>query len=194
MKSQQRSGKLLAYILRHKPELAGGADRYGYVDVTQLLVVINRDFFSMQMNELIEIVDTDEKQRYAFNSDRTKIRAVQGHSFTVDLELLAVVPPDVLYHGTVKRNSSSIEKKGLTKQSRQYVHMTADLNTAYSVGERYHDKVVICVIRANEMYSDGYQFYKAENDVWLTDNVPSKYITQILLESRAELNCIRLTN
>ena len=136
---------------------------------------------------LEQIVAEDNKGRYAFNHDHTKIRAVQGHSFPVNLELTEKVPPKFLFHGTPLRNAHSIEVSGLSKMKRQHVHLTESLETAYSVGERYHDKVVICIIDAEQMYKDGFKFYQAENGVWLTDKVYSYYIVQVQLDSKDEL-------
>lgn len=187
----QHVGKLLAFILRHKPDVAGGADNHGWVDVTSLLVAINKQYFPLTMQQLIDVVNDDDKQRYAFNADKTMIRAVQGHSFKVDLELVATKPPDKLFHGTVLRNAESIEMFGLSKQRRQHVHMTDNIDVAYKVGERYHDQVVICIIDAKQMFEDGYDFYVAENNVWLTDKVPPQYILQVLMEDRSDIQHLK---
>lgn len=187
MSNLNNIGKLLAFILRHNPEAANVvADEYGWVDVEDLLKGITNEFYPLDMDTLIQVVEQDKKGRYAFNEDRTKIRAVQGHSFPVNLELKTLEPPKVLYHGTPRRNAEKIEISGLSRMQRQYVHLTENISTAYDVGARYHDQVVICVVDSGQMYKDGYDFYKSENNVWLTKSVPSKYLLQVALEDESE--------
>ena len=123
---------------------------------------------------LEEIVATDEKQRYSFNEDKTLIRANQGHSVPVDVELEQVTPPEYLYHGTGEKYVASIEQHGLIPKSRLYVHLSSDFDTARKVGSR-HGKPVVYRVSAAEMAHDGYIFYKSANGVWLTKEVPPKY-------------------
>lgn len=127
------------------------------------------------------IVDTDDKKRYSFNQNFTKIRANQGHSIKVDLRLTEKIPPNELYHGTATRFLDSIMNEGITKQSRQYVHLSKDIDTAIKVGKR-HGKVVILVLDTLKMYQDGIKFYLSDNDVWLTDYVNPQYIKEIQYE------------
>ena len=124
---------------------------------------------------LEEIVRTDEKQRYSFNADKTKIRANQGHSVPVDVELEAVTPPELLYHGTGEKYVDSIEAQGLIPKSRLYVHLSADTETAGKVGSR-HGKPVIYTIDCRKMTEDGYRFYLSANGIWLTKSVPPQYL------------------
>lgn len=168
----ESKSKLLSLILRHKPEkfdIKLEKDG-GWANIND---IINKCGFTLQ--ELITIVDTDEKGRYSFNSDKTKIRANQGHSIDVDLKLKSIVPPIELYHGTILSNLISIEKKGLNKMNRQYVHLTDNLFTAMQTGKRRGSPIIL-KINSKEMYKDGYKFYKSDNDVYLTDIVPGKYI------------------
>lgn len=126
--------------------------------------------------DLIEkIVKEDKKGRYSFNDDKTMIRANQGHSVKVDVELKEKTPPEILYHGTGEKYIESILKTGLEKRSRLYVHLSSDVDTAKNVGAR-HGKPIILKIKTKEMTDDGFKFYLSENGVWLTDNVPTKYI------------------
>ena len=124
---------------------------------------------------LDEIVRTDEKQRYSYNEDHTLIRANQGHSIPVDVELEKVEPPEFLYHGTGEKFTASIDKQGLIPKSRLYVHLSPDEETAVKVGRR-HGKPVIYLVRAGNMKRDGYAFYRSVNGVWLTKEVPVKYL------------------
>ncbi|MBR3330610.1 MAG: RNA 2'-phosphotransferase, partial [Mogibacterium sp.] len=124
------------------------------------------------------IVAEDEKQRYSFNEDKTLIRANQGHSIPVDVELPEVTPPAVLYHGTGLKYKESIDKQGLIPKSRLYVHLSGDVDTARKVGQR-HGKPVIYTVDAAAMHADGYTFYRSVNGVWLTKKVPARYLSAI---------------
>lgn len=170
--------KFLALVLRHKPEEANiSLDKCGWADVRSLLKGINDKYGPLTLSELEYIVETDDKGRYAFDKYHTKIRAVQGHSFSVDLELEERKPPHILYHGTAGKSISSIlNSRAILPMSRQYVHLSDNTDTAYLVGERHsmHD-VQICVIDAQKMQDEGYKFYQSENGVWLTEKVPYEY-------------------
>jgi putative RNA 2'-phosphotransferase len=168
--------KILSLLLRHNPEKAGIAlDKNGWTDVDDLVEKFSVKFFPIDMEMLTEVVENDNKIRYSFNSDQTKIRANQGHSIPVDLNLEPQVPPAVLYHGTVERFISSIRENGLRKGNRQYVHLSKDKETATLVGTR-RGKPVILEIQSGTMASEGYTFYLSENKVWLTDFVPAEFI------------------
>lgn len=134
---------------------------------------------SIDMATLEEIAATDNKGRFAFNGDKSKIRAVQGHSFAVDLQLEEKTPPDTLYHGTAEKYLKSIKQNGIEKRNRQYVHLSCDEQTAVKVGSR-HGKPVVLRIYAGQMAADGFKFYLSENGVWLTDSVPFKYVKDII--------------
>ena len=105
----------------------------------------------------------------------TKIRASQGHSVDIDLNLDPIVPPNILYHGTATRFLNSIKEKGLIKGTRQHVHLSDNVKTAITVGQRHGSPVVLAVL-ASEMHKAGFLFYRSDNGVWLTDNVPYKYV------------------
>jgi putative RNA 2'-phosphotransferase len=169
------TSRFISFILRHKPEAIGiTLDERGWADVNELIASIARTRpFTMKMLE--EIVRTDDKQRYSFNSDKTKIRANQGHSIAVDVELSEQAPPRVLYHGTGEKYVASIEKSGLIPKTRLYVHLSADYETAVTVGAR-HGKAVVYEVDTAEMAKDGYAFFISENGVWLTKAVPFKYL------------------
>lgn len=168
-----KTGRLLALALRHKPEVLGlTLDDRGYADVWEILKGFRHP---VTFEDLKRIVETNDKQRFAFNSDCTKIRASQGHSIYVDLGYKPVVPPPVLYHGTAVRVLSLIKDKGLIKGTRQHVHLSADYETAENVGRRHGYPVVLDVYSA-KMAEDGYEFYLSANGVWLTDHVPAKYL------------------
>ena len=169
--------KFMSLVLRHNPAAAGVTlDGNGWADVSALITGMNKSRrVSVTLEDIKEVVVTNDKQRFAFNDDFTKIRANQGHSVKVDVELKEAEPPAVLYHGTVSRFVRGIRNEGLKPQSRLYVHLSADRETAAKVGSR-RGAAVILVINAYKMHEDGYKFYLSENGVWLTDAVPAAYI------------------
>lgn len=169
--------RYLSYILRHNPSAAGVTmDEHGWVDVYDLIRGVRKNNYpEFCYVELRVIVECDEKQRYSFNEDHTKIRANQGHSVNVDVELEACEPPLVLYHGTGKKYTSSILESGLIPKSRLYVHLSSDIETALNVGKR-HGEPVIYIINTAQMYRDGYEFFLSKNGVWLTKEVPVEYL------------------
>ena len=168
--------KFLSLILRHKPEKVGiTLDKHGWADVEKLISGVAVDYPEFSIDILEEIVRTDDKQRYSFNEDKTKIRANQGHSVPVDLELQPVEPPEILYHGTGMKYKDDIFKSGLISKSRQHVHLSADIPTALKVGER-HGEPVIFQVNSGEMHRHGFIFYRSVNGVWLTERVPTEYI------------------
>lgn len=173
------SSKFLSLILRHKPETIGiKLDEHGWADVSELISGISKTRpFDMKMLE--EIVRTDSKQRYSFNEDKTLIRANQGHSIPVDVELEKKTPPEFLYHGTGEKFVSSIDKEGLLSKSRLYVHLSKDTETAVKVGSR-HGKPVVYRVEAGKMADDGYEFFLSVNGVWLTKAVPAEYLSKLL--------------
>ncbi len=166
----------ISLILRHKPEVIGiTLDEHGWADVRELIEGVNRTH-PLTMARLEEIVRTDEKQRYSFNGDHTRIRANQGHSVPVDVEPERKVPPLILYHGTGKKYVSSILREGLIPKSRLYVHLSSDAETALNVGKRHGESVVFAV-DARRMEDDGYCFFLSVNGVWLTREVPVRYLS-----------------
>jgi len=176
----KETSKFISLILRHKPEVIGiTLDEHGWADVQEMIRGINASGgHSLDMERLEEIVRTDEKQRYSFNEDHTLIRANQGHSIPVDVELKETVPPAILYHGTGEKYVSSIDKEGLIPKSRLYVHLSSDAETARKVGSR-HGRPVIYTIDCKAMAADGYKFFLSANHVWLTKEVPVRYLSKL---------------
>lgn len=176
MKELKHISKFLSLVLRHKPEEIGiSMDSEGWVDVDELIEKCNLKKQSLDFEILEEVVITNDKQRFSFNDDYTRIRANQGHTIAVDLQFEPVKPLDVLYHGTVAKFIDDIKINGLKKMQRLHVHLSKDLETANRVGSR-RGKAIILKVRASEMYQDGYPFYLSANGVWLCDAVPAKYI------------------
>lgn len=171
-----RIGKFLSLVLRHTPEAAGiTLDAEGWTDVAALLDGLERAGRGIDFDQLAELVETNDKRRYAFNGDRTRIRAVQGHSRDVDLGYPPEEPPALLYHGTVARFLESIRAEGIKRGDRHHVHLSPDRETATRVGAR-RGKPVILTIDSARMWADGHIFHRADNGVWLTEHVPPDYI------------------
>jgi putative RNA 2'-phosphotransferase len=175
----KRISKYLSLVLRHEPSAAGVTlDPEGWVDVDDLLDGAARYGFSFTIDELEQVVRTNDKQRFALSADAKRIRANQGHSVVVDLGLTPQTPPTVLYHGTVEEFVTSIMANGLEKRSRQHVHLSPDIATATRVGSR-RGKAIILEIAAVEMHYAGYEFFRSANGVWLTEEVPTKYVSKL---------------
>lgn len=178
---KMKDTKLLSLVLRHKPEEIGlTLDSNGWADVNDLIKRINLNTkYKVTLDELTQLVADNDKQRFTFNDNKTKIRANQGHSIPIELGLEPTEPPDNLYHGTSTRNIDSILSNGISKQQRQHVHLSTKLDTAINVGTR-HGTPAVLVIDSKQMYNDGISFVLSKNGVWLTDIVPPKYIVNII--------------
>lgn len=171
--------RYMSLILRHKPEVIEiTLDEHGWASVNDLICGIEKNNPGFNMDILEQIVRTDSKQRYSFNDDKSLIRANQGHSVNVDVELKEKEPPEYLYHGTGEKYVKSINQDGLIPKSRLYVHLSKDIKTAENVGKR-HGKEVVYRINSGQMYRDGYKFYLSENGVWLIKEVAVKYLEMV---------------
>jgi len=169
--------KLMSLALRHRPEVIGiSIDEQGWAAVDEVLKGINEKGLTVDRELLQQVVAGNDKQRFSFSEDQTLIRANQGHSIPVDLQLNPVEPPAILYHGTATDHLPAIRENGLQRQARLHVHLSDKVETARQVGLR-HGKVVILEIEAGKMHAQGYSFYLSANKVWLTDAVPVEFIT-----------------
>ena len=176
--SLNKTSRFISMILRHKPGVIGiTLDEHGWADVSELIEGVNK-VHPLDMETLEEIVRTNEKQRFSFNEDKTKIRANQGHTIPVDVELEEKVPPEVLYHGTGDKYVESIDCTELEPRQRLYVHLSTDKDMAAKVGQR-HGKPVVYRVNSGQMVKDGYVFYLSVNGVWLTKAVPVKYLEKL---------------
>ena len=172
----ERLSKFLSLVLRHRPEVIGQQlEPGGWLPVESVIAGARQQGYRLDMATLELVVAQKSKQRFAFNGDKSKIRASQGHSVLVDLGLAPQQPPDILYHGTASRFVESIRQQGLLPQQRNHVHLSRDIETARNVGSRY-GKPVIIEIQAGEMYRAGHAFLVSENGVWLTLHVPITFM------------------
>jgi len=177
-KEQVSYGRTISKVLRHNAKKVGlKIDAQGWVSIQDLLAILGKSCnVKITREELQYIVDNNNKKRYAISPDTLYIRAVQGHSLSVDLGLVESVPPAVLYHGTSLENWEYISKSGLKSMGRQHVHLTDSLHTARIVGSRKSTNVV--VVKINTVNS-GVKFYLSENDVWLCDQVPASILSLV---------------
>jgi putative RNA 2'-phosphotransferase len=168
--------KYLSLVLRHQPDTIGiTLDENGWTSVIILLEKLRLKFKYINLDILEEVVATNDKKRFAFNEDKSLIRANQGHSVNIDLGYTQKEPPAFLYHGTVPKFMLAIKEKGLLKMSRHHVHLSADTETAFKVGTRRGVPTILSV-NAKAMHEDGIAFYQSDNGVWLTEHVAAKYI------------------
>jgi putative RNA 2'-phosphotransferase len=171
-----RLSKFMSLVLRHEPQKYGlTLDAHGWAQISDLIAAAHRAGVPLSRESIEQVVEQNEKQRFAISADGTAIRARQGHSIAVDLALTPIEPPAQLYHGTAERFAASIREHGLLRRSRHHVHLSADVQTATAVGRR-HGKPVVLSVASGAMHQDGYLFYRSENGVWLTDSVPAAYL------------------
>ncbi|HEX2630750.1 MAG TPA: RNA 2'-phosphotransferase [Chitinophagaceae bacterium] len=176
-KETKRLSKFLSLLLRHQPEAIGLVlDEQGWVNTDDLINKIAKQNPGFNLVALQHIVQTNAKQRFRFSDDGSKIRASQGHSIEVELNYEEKQPPALLYHGTAEKNISSILAEGLHKRQRHHVHLSADTETSVKVGQR-HGKPIVLIIDAAAMFAAQHVFYQSDNGVWLTESVPSQFIS-----------------
>lgn len=168
--------KFMSLVLRHKPEKIGlRLSESGWASVEELIEAARRRGVEFTLEELQNVVASNDKKRFSLSEDGLRIRANQGHSIDVDLGFSPVAPPEILYHGTAERFLTSIKQLGLIKGKRHHVHLSADPDTAAQVGQR-HGKPVVLRVEAGRMYLDGFVFYLSANGVWLTESAPVQYL------------------
>lgn len=172
----KKKSKFLSWVLRHQPETIGiELDEAGWVEVDVLMAALTHHGRGMSRETLQTVVETNDKQRFSFNDDGTRIRANQGHSIEIELGYEPAVPPDLLYHGTPSQSVEAIRQGGLKKMKRHHVHLHLDIATSTAVGQR-RGKPMLLVIKAGKMHRLGHDFFVTPNHVWLTDNVPAEFI------------------
>jgi len=170
--------RFLCLLLRHKPDVLDlTIDEHGWTDVKTLIAALSKNS-AFTIEDLERIVKNDSKTRYMFNSDHTLVRAIYGHSVPVTIEYDDLVPPEFLWHGSSRKSSERISIEGLSPQSRNFVHLSYDMETAKQVGRR-HGKLVLYKVHAGKMYRDGFRFFGFEDIIWLTDRVPPEYLEMV---------------
>lgn len=170
-----RRSKHLSLVLRHDPASVGiTLDSAGWTDVAALLPAMR-----LTMEQLVEVVENNNKKRFEFNAERTRIRASQGHSVDVDLGYEEKEPPKTLYHGTSKSLLDTLMTGGLKKMARHHVHLSKDVKTALDVARRRPGPAMVLQVSADTMYADGFKFFLSNNGVWLVDHVPGKYLVPV---------------
>lgn len=168
--------KFLSWVLRHRPELIGLAlDPQGWADIKELLAGARAHGVPLTHALLLDVVAKSDKQRFALSDDGQRIRAQQGHSLAIDLNLTPQTPPGSLFHGTATRAIAAIRQQGLRAGNRQYVHLSALAATALTVGKR-HGQPLVITVRALAMHEQGYSFLLTANGIWLTRAVPTEFL------------------
>jgi putative RNA 2'-phosphotransferase len=184
-KHRVRVSKFLSRVLRHVPGDAGlSLEPGGWVPVADLLAGAAAAGVPLTPDDLAEVVRTSDKQRFAFDESGAKIRANQGHSAEVDLQLEPADPPAVLYHGTGHATADAIARGGLLKMARHHVHLSPDTATAAKVGAR-HGRPVLFAVDAAGMHRAGHVFFRSANGVWLVEHVPPEYLRLLTPETPA---------
>jgi len=168
--------KFLSFVLRHKPDEIGlTLSPEGWANIDELVEKANMAGTNFARADLLDIVARSDKKRFSLSAGGLSIRAAQGHSVPVDLGLPSQEPPSILYHGTATRFVEAILSEGLKPQARQQVHLSSDEATAQRVGQR-HGKPHIFKVDAGGMHVKGFQFFRADNGVWLTNHVPPEFL------------------
>jgi len=176
VESHIKKSKFLSWALRHNPGKIGlRLDSKGWADVSELVECARNQKVNLNRSIIQEIVETDSKGRYELNGDLTKIRAVYGHSIDVDLDLEPEDPPRVLYHGTATRFIQAIFRHGIQPGRRRFVHLSTSRDAAMQVGAR-HGTPAVLEIDSALMAEDGLELYRMSKEVWLTRDVPTKYV------------------
>ena len=176
-KNLETTSKFLSYVLRHKPDTIGlTLDSDGWAEISQLIRLANGHGTKLTLELLLEVIARSDKNRFALSSDGSRIRANQGHSIQVNLNLQPQIPPEILFHGTATRFASSIRTQGLVAGSRQFVHLSADRSTAIQVGKRF-GKPIMIEVEALAMSRNGHEFFMSANGIWLTCSVPTTYLS-----------------
>ncbi|VAW76787.1 RNA:NAD 2'-phosphotransferase [hydrothermal vent metagenome] len=172
-----KTSKLLSFLLRHNPQSIGlTLDHQGWAKIDELIICLNKNGKKLSRDIIFQVVEKNDKQRFMLSNDLLRIKANQGHSLTIDLDLDPSEPPQFLYHGTATRFLDSIQVQGLLPSGRHHVHLSDTLKTAYNVGKR-HGKPVVLIIEAEKMMREEFVFYQSANGVWLTSKVPPEYFS-----------------
>lgn len=175
--STVQASKFMSFVLRHRPDAIGlSLDAEGWTDVDELVRLSQSSSTPLTRELIVEVVRSNDKQRFKLSDDGLRIRANQGHSIEIDLALQPQQPPATLYHGTATRFVESIQAQGLLRGSRQHVHLSLEYATARKVGQR-HGQPIVFVVRAQEMCAVGHTFYLSDNGVWLTEHVPAEFLS-----------------
>lgn len=178
MNNITKISKFLSYVLRHNPaEIGVILDEHGWININELIDKSNSTGRNITRKLLDEVVQTNDKQRFAISEDGLSIRANQGHSLKINLDLSPLSPPPVLLHGTAKKSITTIKIAGLKKMARHHVHLTENREIAGAVGRRY-GKLIMLEIDSRQMAEDGFKFYKTANGVWLVESVPANYLKE----------------
>lgn len=175
-KNKEKISKLISYWLRHKPEEGNiRLDQFGWAEINDVINALNSNSFDFTTNQLVELNDSFDKVRWKIDLNKQKIKATHGHSISIEQELSSKTPNEILFHGTASENLEGIIKSGLISKQRQYLHLSENIEMAREVGQR-HGNPFIIEIETKKLIENGWEFFKTEESVWLTSNIPLKYL------------------
>jgi putative RNA 2'-phosphotransferase len=170
--------RVVSHALRHEPWLYElELDNEGWASVDQLLTSLREnggEWKSIDRDRLERMIKGGAKRRHELDCNR--IRALYGHSVPGRISRSPANPPDRLFHGTAPETWSVIQADGLRPMRRQFVHLSANRETALSVGRRKSSRPVLLVIEAAAASAAGTKFYEGNGLVWLADGVPSRFV------------------
>ncbi|WP_405377393.1 RNA 2'-phosphotransferase [Nonlabens sp. Asnod3-A02] len=174
--NQEKISKLISYWLRHKPEDGNiQVDRFGWAEIQSVIKALNSNNIDFNENQLIELNNSFDKIRWKIDLEKLRIKATHGHSISIEQEVSSEIPNKILFHGTASKNLRGIIKNGLISGQRQYVHLSEDIEMANEVGKR-HGKPFLIEINTTKLIENGWEFFKTQQNVWLTKDIPSKYL------------------
>jgi putative RNA 2'-phosphotransferase len=172
-------GKLvstLAFALRHDPARFGlDLDDEGWTNLEDLVIAIRFDRYDWgHINDAVLKTTIEGMDRFEIRDDR--IRATYGHSVELGKLPPVALPPTVLFHGTTNDALPAIRRDGLRSIGRRSVHLTSDREYALRVANAKQGQAVV-LVRAAEAHASGRAFRRANDHVWLTDQVEASFLT-----------------
>lgn len=181
-KNKNRVGRLLVAALRHDPKMLGlTLDPAGYCTKSEVRKALKEHGYMVSPEELEEIL---QNERFGQDKGKNRVRVDYGNSVGLklsDMYETSQEPQNILYHGTSADALNSIKESGILrfskngKKPRDHIFLTESAGIAIKKGGRYGTGVALPIL-AEKMHQDGYLFYHAKKDIWLTDHVPAEYI------------------
>lgn len=179
MVSNVELSRLVSRALRHDPKLLGlELDSEGWVPVEQLLAGIHEqgdEWLAVDIDSLRQMVDGAARRRHQLEGGR--IRALYGHSTPDRVAQVPALPPERLFHGTTPEAWGIIASDGLKPMARQFVHLSADIDTARMIGRRRCSEPVLIEVDTIAAAKSGVVFYHANDAVWLADPVAPEFLS-----------------
>lgn len=177
-KFDRKMSRILSLVLRHEPHSIGmSLDEDGWAGIDDLIEGLRKDGKKIDREILERVVEGGAEKRFIFSEDGLMVRAIEGHSVSINVTLQEMEPPTWLFHGTSVAAMERIEGEGLLAKQRDHVHLSDNKPSAGKVAER-KGKPVVLEVAAGLMFKNGFIFYRASNGVWMTSHVPPDYINK----------------